>query len=63
MNIKDIMILIKDVKVNIEIIEKESGSSFGFYNKDYIPADFLTREIKEINVQYVDGKRILVIKF
>ena len=63
MKIRDIIKLIKDVKIYIEIIEKASGASFGFYNNCYVPIDFLEKEIQEINVQYVDGKRLLVIKF
>ena len=63
MYIKDIIGLIKDPKINIEIIEKLSGASFGFYNNNYIPADFLEKQILEINVQYVNGKRTLIIKF
>lgn len=63
MKIRDVINLIKDPKLNIEIIEKLSGASFGFYNNCYVPIDFLEKEIQEINVQYVDGKRLLVIKF
>ena len=63
MCIKDIVKLISDIKLDIEIIEKESGASFGFYNNNYIPADFLEKQILEINVQYVNCKRCLIIKF
>ena len=63
MNIKNIIDLIKDPKLNIEIIEKLSGASFGFYNNNYIPADFLEKQVLEINTQYVNGKRTLIIKF
>ena len=63
MCIKDIVKLISDIKLDIEIIEKESGASFGFYNKDNVPTDFLVKEIKNINAQYINGQRLLVIKF
>ena len=63
MYIEDIIGLIKDPKINIEIIEKLSGASFGFYNNSYIPEDFLIQQVLEINVQYVNGKRTLIIKF
>lgn len=63
MEIQDIVRLIKDPKINIEIIEKLSGASFGFYNNNYIPRDFLHKQILEINIQYVNGKRCLIIKF
>ena len=63
MYIKDIVDLIKDVKVNIEIIEKASGASFGFYTNKYVPIELLDKIAVEINVQYVNGKRLLIIKF
>lgn len=63
MCIADIVGLIKDPKINIEIKERESGASFGIYHSSYIPTDFLIREIVAINVQYVDGKRLLILEF
>ena len=63
MYIKDIVDLIKDVKVNIEIIEKASGASFGFYTNKYVPIELLDKIAVEINAQYVDGKRLLIIEF
>ena len=63
MYIEDIIGLIEDPKLNIEIIEKSSGASFGFYNNNYVPLHFLGKQILEINVQYVNGKRTLIIKF
>lgn len=63
MNIENIIELIKDPKINIEIIEQKSGASFGFYNNEYIPLELLRKIALEINVQYVNGKRLLVIKF
>lgn len=63
MDISDIVGLIEDVKVNIEIIEKASGASFGFYSCEYVPLELLRKRAVEINVQYVNGKRLLIIKF
>lgn len=63
MYIEDIVGLIKDPKLNIEIIEKLSGASFGFYNNKYVPINLLNKQALEINVQYVNGKRTLIIKF
>lgn len=63
MCIKDVTALIKDFKLDIEIKERESGASFGIYHSSYIPTDFLTREIVAINVQYVNGKRLLILEF
>ena len=63
MYIEDIIGLIKDPKLNIEIIEKLSGASFGFYNNNYVPINLLNKQATEINVQYVNGKRTLIIKF
>lgn len=64
MKIKDILNLIKDTKIYIEIIEKNSGASFGIYtNKSVFQRELIEKNVKEINVQYIDGKRILIIKF
>lgn len=63
MKIKEIVKLITDTKVYIEIKEKNSGASFGFYTNVYIPEQFEDKEIVSINVQYVDGKRLIVLEF
>ena len=63
MEIEFIIGLIKDTKCYVEIIEKASGASFGLYNCEYVPLDLLRKIAIEINVQYVDGKRLLIIKF
>ena len=63
MYIEDIVGLIKDPKINIEIIEKLSGASFGIFNNNYIPANFLEKQVLEINIQYICGNRLLIIKF
>lgn len=63
MNIEDIVGLIKDSKLYIELIEEDSGASFGFYNNSYVPLDFLSKRVKSINANYYDNKRYLIIKF
>ena len=63
MYIKDIVGLIKDPKISIEIKEKLSGASFGIFNNNYIPANFLEKQVLEINIQYICGNRLLIIKF
>lgn len=63
MCIKDIIGLIKDPKIVIEIVENGSKASFGFYDKNYVPTDFLVKEIVAINMQYVNGKRLLILEF
>ena len=63
MCIKDVTALIKDFKLDIEIKERESGASFGLYNCEYVPLDLLRKTAIEINVQYVNGKRLLILKF
>lgn len=64
MKVKDIIKKIDDKKLYIEIVENGSGASFGFYTKnDLIYNDrFNADTIKSINVQYIDGKRLLVLK-
>lgn len=61
--IEDVVGLIKDHKINIEIKERESGASFGIYNIKYVPVELLRKRIVAINVQYVDGKRLLILEF
>lgn len=63
MNIEDIVGLIKDSKLYIELIEEDSGASFGFYNNSCVPLDFLRKRVKSINANYYDNKRYLIIKF
>lgn len=63
MKIKDIISLIKDARLFIEIKERGSGASFGFYDNCCVPISFLSKEVVAINAQYVDGKRLLIIEF
>ena len=63
MKVKDILKLINDTKLYIEIIDEQSGASYGFYNKnDLIYNDkFNNCKIKKISVQYFDSKRVLIL--
>lgn len=63
MRILDILDLVEDTKLSIEIIEKDSGASFNYYNKNTVPVELLRKKAIEINVQYFQGTRFLVIKF
>ena len=49
---------------DFEIIEEMSGASFGIYNnKDIVQEDLLEKEVVALSSQYVDGKRLIIIKF
>ena len=63
MYIEDVIKLIKDSKLNIEIIERESRASFGFYRNNYVPLELLKKRIVAINVQYINGNRLLILEF
>lgn len=64
MKVKEIIRQIDDPKIHIEIIEKGSGANFGIYTKKEIFFnDNLTKKtIDNINIQYIDNKRILILK-
>lgn len=64
MKVKEIVRQITDPKLNIEIIEESGGASFGFYTKGEIfyQEKIMKATVKNINVQYIKGKRLLIIK-
>lgn len=66
MKVKEIIRQIDDPKIYIEIKQtlKNGGASFGIYTKkDLFYRDNLTKlTIKNINIQYFDGKRLLVLE-
>ena len=66
MKIKEIIRQIDDPKIYIEIKQtsKNGGASFGIYTKkDLFYRDNLTKlTIKNINIQYFDGKRLLILE-
>lgn len=60
--------MISDSKLYIELVEHYSRASFGFYTKDTIRASEFWKndsdyKIVEINSQYFNGKRVLVLHF
>lgn len=64
MRVKSLIKKLKnDPKIYIEFIDKQSFSSYGFYTKnDLVYNDkFNNYNVKDINIQYVDNKRLLVI--
>ena len=66
MKVKEIIRQIDDPKIYIEIKQtaKNGGASFGIYTKkDLFYRDNLTKlTIKNINIQYFDGKRLLILE-
>ena len=64
MKVKEIVRQITDPKLNIEIIEEGGGASFGFYTKREIfyRGEIMKATVKNINVQYIKGTRLLIIK-
>ena len=63
MKVKDIIKLIQDPKIYIELVELESLASFGFYTKqELFYNDKRNKEkVKQINIQYYNGKRLLIL--
>lgn len=65
MKIKDILKKIDDLGLYIEIIENESGASYGFFKKNdsliVYNNSLKNKNIKKINVQYFDNKRLLIL--
>lgn len=60
MKIRDIIEKITDVKIYIEV--KSEFCHYGFYNKDSIKTSgYINALVDNINIQYYDGKRLLVI--
>lgn len=65
MKIKDILKKIEDFGLYIEIIEKESGASYGIFKKNdallVYNNGLKNKNVKNINCQYFKGKRILIL--
>lgn len=63
MKVKDILKKLEDPKIYIEFKDIQSYCSYGFYSKnDLIYNDKYNNEnIKKINIQYIDNKRLLVL--
>ena len=64
MKVKEIIRQITDPKLTIEIIEEGSGASFGFYTKNelFYLEKYTKATVKNINVQFLSGQRLLIIK-
>lgn len=66
MKIKDLLKKVNDVKLYIEIKEKETGASYGIFTKNdallVYNNSLKNRNIKGINSQYFDGKRLLILE-
>ena len=66
MKVKDILRQIEDTKLYIEIKQttKNGGTTFGIYTKNelFYNEKYTNLTIKNINVQYYNGKRLLVLQ-
>lgn len=66
MKVIDILKKIEDSKLYIEIKETETGASYGIFTKNdallVYNNDLKNRNIKKINVQYYNGKRLLILE-
>lgn len=66
MKVIDILKKIEDVKLYIEIKETETGASYGIFTKNdallVYNNSLKNRNIKKINVQYYNGKRLLILE-
>ncbi len=65
MKVKDIIKKIDDLGLYIELIDNDTGASYGFYKKNDPLLVYDTRKknatIKRINTQYIKGKRLLIL--
>ena len=63
MKVKDILRKLEDKKIFVEFIDNQSGASYGFYNINDLKYNvkFRNENIKKINIQYIDNKRLLVL--
>ena len=65
MKIKDILKKVTDFGLYIEIINLESGASYGIFKKNdallVYNNSLKNKNIQKINVQYINNKRILVL--
>lgn len=65
MKVKDVLKKINDFGLYIEIIDVESGASYGIYKKNdallVYNNELKNKNIQKINVQYYQGKRLLML--
>lgn len=64
MKVKDITRQTTDTGLYFEIIEDKGGASFGFYKKNELIylEKYMNATIKNINFQYINNKRLIVLK-
>jgi hypothetical protein len=63
MKVKDILKKIEDPKIYIEFKDIQSYCSYGFYTINELKYNdkYKNDNIKKINIQYIDNKRLLVL--
>lgn len=65
MKVKDILNKINDTGLYIELIDIESGASYGIFKKNdallVYDNEKKNKKVKKINVQYYQGKRLLML--
>ena len=64
MKVNDILKKINDPALFIEIINKETGASYGIFKKNdplLVYSDKKKKTIKSLNIQYINNKRILIL--
>ena len=65
MKVKDILNKINDMGLYVELIDVESGASYGIFKKNddllIYNNELKRKNIKKINVQYIKEKRILLL--
>ncbi len=66
MKVKELIKKINDTKIYIEIkfTEKDGGGSFGVFQKNdlFYNDKLLNSTIKNINIQYFKGRRLLILE-
>ena len=61
--VRDIAGLITDPKCYFEVLSADGGGSFGFHNSiNTVNQELQDRPVQSLNCQYVDGKRLIIIK-
>lgn len=63
MKVKNLLQKIEDKKIYIEFIDNQSGASYGFYtiNELKYNVKFRNENIKKLNIQYINNKRLLIL--
>ena len=64
MKVKDILHKIEDAGLYIELIDSESGASYGIFKRNDAAIVYTNKKeqkVKKINCQYINNKRLLII--